>query len=330
MTDSTMHVHPALAFIVRRLGLAVVSLLAVSVIIFWATQVLPGDAAQAVLGRTATPERLAALREQMGLNAPVIVQYYRWLAGFVVGDLGQSLVNTQSVADIISARIVNSITLVTLVSIIAVPLAMISGALAADKQGLPFDNVLSSLSLALAAIPEFVVAITVVVIFATVVFQWFPPVSIIPPSASIWTRPSILVLPVFSLVLVVFPYMFRMVRASVIDALSSEYVEMARLKGVNRRRTLFRHALPNALPPGLQAIALTLGYLAGGVVLVEVVFAFPGLGDGLVNAISTRDIPVVQAIVLFLAAFYILVNLLADILSIFATPKLRTKLWPKR
>jgi peptide/nickel transport system permease protein len=325
-----MKLKPGWKFLLRRTGLAFASLLAVSLIIFWATQVLPGDAAQAVLGRTATPQRLQALREQMGLDAPVWMQYFHWLSGFLKGNLGHSLVNTQSVGAIVGPRILNSLTLVLLTSIIAIPLAFICGAIAADRRDTAFDNVLSSFSLALAAVPEFVVAIAVVVVFATVVFHWFPPVSMIPPGSSVLGRPAILVLPTFSLVLVVFPYMFRMVRASVIEALASEYVEMARLKGMDRRKILYRHALLNALSPGIQAAALTLGYLAGGVVLVEVVFAFPGMGDGLFNAISTRDIPVVQVMVLFLAAFYIVVNLIADILAILATPKLRTKVWPSQ
>lgn len=321
---------PGWTYLLKRIALAIVSLLAVSVIIFWATQVLPGDAATAILGRNATPERLAALRKEMALDRPMFQQYFDWLANFLALDLGKSMVNKQFVVDIVGHRIFNSLVLVVAVSVISVPLSILAGAIAADRQGRSFDNGLSTLALALAAVPEFVVGISCTIVFATVVFHWFPPVAMLPLGTSVLNRWEVLILPTLTLVLVTFPYMFRMVRSSVIDVLSSEYIEMGRLKGLSKRRLLYLHALPNALAPGIQAVALTLGYLAGGVVMVEVVFAYPGVGEGLVNAITTRDLPVIQALVLFVAGFYVIVNLIADILSILLTPKLRTQLWPKK
>ncbi|MFO1107261.1 MAG: ABC transporter permease [Amaricoccus sp.] len=320
---------PGWNYLLKRVALAIVSLLAVSIIIFWATQVLPGDAATAVLGRNASPERLEALRKEMALDRPLYQQYFTWLGNFVTLNLGNSMVNKQAVVDIVGRRIANSMTLLAVVSLISLPLAILAGAVAADREGRAFDNAVSTTALALAAVPEFVVGIACTILFATVVFRWFPPVAMLEPGASLLDHWDVLVLPALTLTIVTFPYVFRMVRSSVIDVLSSEYIEMARLKGVSKRRILYRHALPNALAPGIQAVALTLGYLAGGVVMVEVVFAFPGVGEGLVNAITTRDLPVVQALVLFLAAFYIVVNLVADILSILLTPKLRTQLWPQ-
>lgn len=323
------NLSPGYIYIGRRLLLAFLSLLVVSIIIFWVTQILPGDAAQAILGRSATPERLEALRSQLHLDQPALLQYWSWIEGFVRGDLGRSLVSAQNVSEMVLPRVVNSATLMACVSVIAIPLSIMAGILAAERRGQLFDNVVSSITLALAAVPEFVVAIATVMLFATVVFQWFPPVSLVSPGGSIWDRPVILVLPTLTLVIVVFPYLYRMVRGAVIDVLDSEYIEMARLKGVARNRLLYLHTLPNALAPVLQAIALTLGYLVGGVVLIEVVFGFPGLGEGLVGAVSTRDIPLIQSIVLILGGFYVIVNLMSDILSVLVTPKLRTKLWPR-
>jgi len=176
-------------------------------------------------------------------------------------------------------------------------------------------------------VPEFVIGIGLIIVFATVVLHWLPPVSLVPPGTSVWASPRILVLPTLTLVIAVFPYIFRMMRSSMIEVLDSEYIEMARLKGIAQRRLILRHALPNAIAPTVQVIALTFAYLAGGVVVVEFVFGFPGIGQGLVNAVFTRDIPMIQFIVVLLAAFYVVVNITADVVAVLVTPKLRTGAW---
>lgn len=295
-----------------------------SIVVFAATQFLPGDAAQAVLGRSATPERLEALRTQLHLDEPVAVQYWLWLSGLLTGDPGISLANQKPILPQVLPRIANSFTLLLATVIVAVPLAIVAGIAAALRRGKAADTTMTVAALGLAAAPEFVIAIGLIALFSTVVFHWLPPVSMVPPGSSVLARPAILVLPVMTLAIVVFPYIFRMIRASMIEVLESEYIEMGRLKGLSRRRLVVVHALPNALGPTLQVVALTFAYLAGGVVIVEYIFGFPGIGQGLINAVTTRDIPTIQLAVLLLAAFYVTVNLLADVVTVLITPKLRT------
>ena len=322
-----MHQGLLFSLIARRLLLGLVTLLLVSVVVFVATQYLPGDAAQAVLGRSATPERLEALRKQLNLGDPALVQYWRWLCGLMAGDPGLSLANQKPILPQIMPRIVNSLTLLLITALVAVPLAIAAGLLAAFRKDSRVDNAMTVTALGLAAAPEFVVAIGLIALFSTVVFHWLPPVSMVPPGSSLLERPRILVLPVLTLTILVFPYIFRMIRASMIEVLDSDYIEMARLKGLPRGRLILVHALPNAMGPALQVIALTFAYLAGGVVVVEYVFGFPGIGQGLINAVSTRDIPTIQLTVLLLAAFYVSVNLVADVVTVLITPKLRTSAW---
>lgn len=321
--------HQGLLFrlIARRLALGLMTLLLVSVVVFVATQYLPGDAAQAVLGRSATPERLEALRRQLNLDDPALVQYWRWLSGLMAGDPGLSLANQKPILPQIVPRIANSLALLVITALVAVPLAIAAGLFAALRKDSSVDNAMTVTALGLAAAPEFVVAIGLIALFSTVVFHWLPPVSMVPPGSSVLERPRILVLPVLTLTILVFPYIFRMIRASMIEVLDSDYIEMARLKGLPRGRLILVHALPNAMGPALQVIALTFAYLAGGVVVVEYVFGFPGIGQGLINAVSTRDIPTIQLTVLLLAAFYVSVNLVADVITVVITPKLRTATW---
>jgi peptide/nickel transport system permease protein len=314
-------------YIARRLALGLVTLFLVSALVFVATEVLPGDAARAVLGRAANAKALEAMREQMHLNGPVLLRYGRWLADFCAGDFGVSLVNGQPVAHLIAARIANSAVLLGLAGLIGAPLAIAAGIAAALHRNRALDGVLNVLTLILAALPEFVVGIGLIVIFATVVVQWLPPVSMVAPGQSVLARPEILVLPVVTLVLVTFPYMFRMMRATMSEVLDSDYMEMATLKGLSRWRLVAVHALPNAIAPTIQVAALTFAYLAGGTVMVEYVFGFAGIGQGLMNAIEARDIPVIQVIVLLLAAFYVLLNIAADVASILVTPRLRVGAW---
>lgn len=309
--------------------LGLLTLFLVSIVVFAATQILPGDAARAVLGRTANPERLQLLREQLNLDRPAVTQFWMWLSGGLSGDLGTSLVNQRPVVQEVAPRAANSLTLLALVALVGVPFSLAVGIVTAIRRGGAFDTGVSVAALAMAAAPEFVIGIGLVVLFATVVFHWLPPVSLVPPGTSVLAQPKILVLPVLTLVIVVFPYLFRMMRASMIEVLESEYIEMAKLKGVSRGRLLLVHALPNAIAPTVQVVALTFAYLAGGVVVVEYVFGFPGIGQGLMNAVVARDIPTIQCVVVLLAGFYVVVNIVADVIAVLVTPRLRTGAWQR-
>jgi peptide/nickel transport system permease protein len=308
----------------RRLGLGVLTIFLVTVLVFLATAVLPGDAARAVLGRGANEAALATLRSQMHLDAPVPVRYGRWIRDIVTGHLGDSLVNQEPVAGLLAQRVVNSAILLGLSGGIGIPLSVGAGILAALRRNRPIDRFMSVLTLVLASLPEFVVGIGLILVFATVVLQWLPPVSLVAPGVSVLSDPRILVLPVATLALVIFPYVFRMTRMTMIDVLASDYMEMAELKGLSRARQILVHALPNAVPPTIQVVALTFAYLAGGTVLIEYLFGYAGLGQGLMNAIEARDIPIIQAIVLLLAGVYVLLNVTADVACILVTPRLRT------
>jgi len=314
-------------FILSRILLGILTLFLVSVVVFAATQALPGDAARAFLGRNATPESLAALREQLHLNEPVISQYFHWLGGFLRGDLGRSLTGSQEpVTSLIGPRIKNSAFLMLIAAAISVPLSIALGSVAARRRDHVFDHATSIVLLVLAALPEFVTAIVLVVLFGTSVFHVLPPVSLIPPNGSPWSYPKELVLPVAALVLAVTPYIARIMRASMIEVLESDYVEMARLKGMREQTVLWRHALPNGIAPAIQVIALSLAYLAGGIVVVEFVFAYPGIGSAFVGAVSNRDLPTVQALGILIAAVYVLLNVVADVATILVSPRLRTSL----
>lgn len=308
-------------FTAPRIGLLTIFL--VTVLVFLATEVLPGDAARVVLGRGANETTLAALRARLHLDAPVPVRYARWLEDLCTGHFGASLVNGKPVAALIAPRVANSAILLGLTSVIGIPLSIAAGILASLRRGRRLDRVLSTLALLIAALPEFVVGIGLILVFATVVLRWLPPVSMVTPGASVLSQPKILVLPVATLVLVIFPYVFRMTRITMIDVLDSEFMEMATLKGLSRWRTIMVHALPNAVSPTIQVIALTFAYLAGGTVMVEYLFGYAGLGQGLMQAIEARDIPIIQAIVLLLASVYVLLNVGADVASILVTPRLR-------
>jgi peptide/nickel transport system permease protein len=313
-------------FIVRRTLLGLLTLFLVSVVVFAATQVLPGDPARSILGRNATPESLATLREQLNLNRPVLQQYTDWLGGLVTGNLGDSLAAGEPVTKLLGKRIENSLFLMLLAAAISVPLSIALGAVAARRRDRPFDHVTSIVLLAFAALPEFVVAIGLVVLFGTTVFHVLPAVSLIPPDEHAWNHLKELVLPVTALVLAVSPYIARIMRASMVDVLESDYVEMARLKGLRERTVLWRHAVPNGIAPAIQVIALNLAYLAGGIVVVEFVFAYPGIGGGFIDAVSNRDLPVVQALAILIAGVYVFLNLCADIATILVSPRLRTSL----
>jgi peptide/nickel transport system permease protein len=312
-------------FIVRRILLGVLVMFLVSIIVFAGTQAL-GDPARAILGRDATPDRLAALQEQLNLDQSVVGQYLHWLGGLLHGDLGTSLASQQPVSTALGPRLVSSIVLVLIAAVISIPLSIVIGSYAALHREKKFDTIVSNTMLALASLPEFVVALLLVILFSTSVFHWLPPISPVPPGHRAWEYPDELILPVATLAFAVTPYVSRIMRASMIEVLESDYVEMARLKGLSERTVLYRHALPNAIGPVFQVAAISLAYLAGGIVVIEYVFNYPGIGSELVDAVQNHDIPVVQALAILIAGLYVLLNLLADVATILVTPRLRTRL----
>jgi peptide/nickel transport system permease protein len=313
-------------FILRRLLLGLIVLILVSVLVFLATQALPEDPARAILGRSATPASLAALRRQLHLDRPVIEQYWTWVTGLLHGNLGTSLAAQEPVSTLLAPKLVNSAVLVALAAVLSIPLSIAIGAYAALKREKAFDQASSNLLLALAALPEFVVGLVLVILFATTVLHVLPAVSTIPPGSRPWNNWLALILPTLALVIAVAPYVARIMRASMIEVLESDYVEMARLKGLPERTVLIRHALPNALGPVFQVIALNLAYLAGGIIFIEVVFNYTGIGGAIAEAVVNHDLPVIQALAMLIAAVYVILNLLADVATILVTPKLRTRL----
>ncbi len=315
--------HPIARLIRRRLAIGVVILFLVSVVVFLATEVLPGNAATAILGHNATPARVHALEVSLHLNRGLLDQYWVWISGVFTGNLGQSLSNGLPVWGYVEPRLINSAVLVVLTGAISALAGVILGAIAALRKDGWFDHVISVIVLAVTSLPEFVVAIALIILLSTVVWHVLPAVSLLAPGTYAWSQPELLVLPAATLVIVVVPYILRMMRAAMVEALESDYVEMARLKGVPEWRVVLVHALPNAIAPTIQVIGLNFLYLAGGVVIVEYVFNFPGIGQGLVDAVSGRDIPVIQFIVLVLAAFYVVMNIVTDVIALLATPRRR-------
>jgi peptide/nickel transport system permease protein len=313
-------------FVLRRALLGLVTLWVTSLVIFAATQALPGDAARSILGRSATPESLAELRRQLGLDRSPLTQYWEWISGFLTGDLGTSLANSLPVSEILGERLVYSLFLMLIAGAISVPLGIALGAISARRRDGTFDQVTSVTTLGLASLPEFVVGITLAVLFSTTVFSVLPSVIVTEPGVGPWNYPQELVLPVVTLVIAVVPYTARIMRASTVEILESDFVEMARLKGLPERRVLWRHAVPNALAPTFQVTALNLAYLAGGIVVVEAVFNYPGIGLLLVESVRARDMPTVQAVALLIAVLYVVLNLLADLATILVSPRLRTSL----
>ena len=316
-----------LKLILRRVALGLLTLLLVSALVFAATQALPGDTATAILGKSATPERVEVLRDRLGLDQSLTAQYFTWLGGIVRGDPGDSLAATgQSVGQLLGPRVVNSAALLVAAALISIPLSILVGSLSGRFRDGLFDSSVSMGSLALAALPEFVLGILLIMLLSVQALHVFPAVSRVNPQLSIWSQMNNLWLPALTLGLACFPYIVRMLRGSMIEVFESDYVQMARLKGMRERIVLQRHALPNAIIPVIQVIALNLAWLAGGVVVVEYLFNYPGIGSALVGAVSNRDVPMIQAIVLLIAALYVVLNLTADILTILISPRLRTGL----
>ncbi|HEX4657920.1 MAG TPA: ABC transporter permease [Streptosporangiaceae bacterium] len=315
--------HPIARLVRRRVAIGVVTLFLVSVVVFLATEVLPGNAATAILGRNANPIRLRALEDQLHLNRGLLDQYWVWISGLFTGNLGHSLANGQSVWSLVEPRLVNSAVLVFATGMVGSLLGVVLGAIAAVRKDGWFDHITSVVLLAVTSLPEFVVAIGLIIVLSTVVWHVLPAVSLLAPGTYAWSQPQLLVLPVATLVIVIVPYIFRMMRAATVEALESDYVEMARLKGVPQWRVVLMHALPNAIAPTIQVIGLNFLYLAGGVVIVEYVFNFPGIGQELVYGVDDRDLPVIQFIVVILAAFYVVMNIVTDVIALMATPRRR-------
>ena len=318
---------PLLKLILIRIGLGVLTLFLVSLVVFVATQALPGDAARAILGREAADKaRYEALRQQLGLDKPLLQQYGSWLGGVLTGNLGNSLASEAPVTQLLSRRVANSFILVFIAALLSVPISLFLGSLTALRRDTKFDVGVTIGSLSLASMPEFVIGIILLLVFSIYAFKLLPSSSQIDPTVPISQQLEKFILPALTLTLAVAPYITRILRASTIEVLESEYVMMARLKGLPERLVLNRHALPNALAPAIQVTALNLAWLAGGVVVVEYVFNFNGIGSLLIDSVANRDMPMVQAITLIIAAVYVLANLTADILTILVSPRLRTGL----
>ena len=310
-----------LKMIVQRLSLGLLTLFVVSLIIFLGVNALPGDLAEAILGQAATPETVAAFRRELGLDQPHYIRYWNWLSGILQGDFGTSLANNREIAELIGVRLGNTIFLAIVAAIISVPLAVTLGVLAALYRNSIYDRLVNVVTLSSISFPEFFVAY-ILILFLAVKFGWFPSISNVSEGLPLWDRVYRVALPALTLTLVVVAHMMRMTRAAIINLLASPFIEMANLKGMPRSRIIVKHALPNAWAPIINVIVLNLAYLIVGVVIVEVVFVYPGLGQLLVDSVSKRDIPVVQAACMIFAATYILLNLTADILSILTNPRL--------
>ena len=310
-----------LRLILIRAGLGLLTLWAASLVVFLGTQLLPGDAAEAALGQQATPQLVAALRKDLGLDRPVLVRYGDWLAGFVQGDFGLSLPSKEPVANIIGDRVRNTGVLALATVVILIPLSLFLGILSAVRRDRTFDHWVAGITLALISTPEFVVGSLLALLLA-VKLGWLPPASLVDASAPVLPQWPMFVLPVLTLLAAEVAQTTRMIRATMIDVLDSDYVMMARLKGVPERRVLLHHALPNALAPTLQVLAFNVAWLTGGVVVVEYVFQFPGLGLGLAGAVASRDQPTVEAITMLITGLYVAANLLADIGVIALNPRL--------
>jgi len=314
-----------LKVLLRRLLLAGFTLIFVAVVVFAVTESLPGDACTAFLGKLAQGERLANCQASLGLDEPAHKRFMQWSSDILRGDLGDSLKRKRPINEIIAPRLRNTLALGAFAALIGIPLAIILGVFAGVYQERLPDHMISGLSLLAMTIPEFVIATALIFIFA-ISFKWFPAVTILPTDASLIEILPNIVLPMITLAFVMTAHILRITRASVIDTMRSEFVKMAKLKGVSFRRIIFRHMLPSALLPTINIAALTIAWLLSGVVVIEKVFNYPGLGTLMIQSIFDRDLPLVQAITLMFALIYMAVNLIADLLVILLNPKMRTNL----
>ena len=314
--------HPILKLLVQRIALGLLLLWAASVLIFVGTELLPGDVAQSILGQGATEQALANLRAELGLNDPPLTRYVDWLAGAIQGDFGTSLTNRREISDALAERLGNTLFLAFWAAVIAVPLAILLGLIAVRYQGRWPDRLISTVTLATVSVPEFLLGY-IAIFFLAVQVRAFPSLAMIHDAMTLGAKLNAIALPVLVLVLVVLGHMMRMTRAAILNVMQSAYVETAELKGLRPFTIIARHAFPNAVAPVVNVVMLNLAYLVVGVVVVEVVFVYPGMGQYLVDHVAKRDVPVVQACGLIFAAVYIGLNLLADVISILANPRLR-------
>ncbi|MDP5217969.1 ABC transporter permease [Ruegeria sp. 2205SS24-7] len=314
--------HPVVKLVAQRLVLSTLLLLAASVLIFAGTTILPGDVAQSILGQSATPESLANLREELGMNDPAVTRYFNWLFAALQGDLGTALTNGRDIAESVGQRLSNTLFLAFWAAIISVPLAILLGLVAVRYKDRWPDKLISAVTLASISIPEFLIGY-LLMFFLAVQLGWFPSIAMINDDMGLLQKLQSIALPVMVLTLVVLAHMMRMTRAAILNVMQSAYVETAELKGLSGFQVIYRHAFPNAIAPIVNVVMINLAYLVVGVVVIEVVFVYPGMGQYLVDHVSKRDVPVVQACGLIFAAVYIFLNMIADIVSILANPRLR-------
>jgi len=330
--------HPIISTLLKRIGLGIISLFFVTLIIFSSVNLLPGDFVESVLGQTRTEESVRIFRKELGLDKPYHVRYVNWLTSAIQGDLGstfsgrnatyanQPQQNTaRSVSSLLKPRLFNTFFLAAMTAILAIPLSLLLGITAALYRNSIYDRTINASALTTISMPEFFVAYILIIYLASI-NQFFPSLSNVTSSTPFLERVYLSVLPALTLTLVTVAHMMRMTRASIINLLSSPYIEMARLKGISKTQVIIKHALPNAWAPIANIIAFNLAYLIVGVVVVEVVFVYPGIGQLMVDSVIKRDIPVVQGCALVFAATYILLNLIADVISIITNPRL---LYPK-
>ena len=310
------------AFITKRLLFGVITLFIISALVFFGTEILPGDVAQAILGQNATPELVAQMRDRLGLDAPIMTRFFNWMLKLSTGDLGTSLASGTDIGAELSLRLMNTVILSGVTVLISVPTAIALGVWAVNRPGGLVDRTVSGISLTLISFPDFLIAVLLVSVFA-VGLGWLPAIASIKPSYTFidWVR--VLILPVTALTLSVLAHMVRMTRAAILSVLSSPSIEMAVLKGIPRRRILFRHALPNAAGPIVNVVALNIVYLVSGVVVIESLFNFPGVGRYMVEGVTNRDVPVVQVCAIIFCSAYVLTNLLADAIAVLLNPRAR-------
>jgi len=314
--------HVILKLLAQRIALALLSLLAVSVVVFSITAVLPGDAAQEQLGQDATPEAVAALRAQMGLDVPAPERYAKWLGGMLKGDPGRSATTQMPVAELVASRLPNSLLLAAVTALFSVPIALALGIASAVWRGSWFDRAASTTAVGVVSVPEFLVATLAVLVFA-VKLRWLPALSFVNDIESLGQLLRAFAMPVLVLCCVIVAQMMRMTRAAVIDQLEAPYIEMVRLKGASPMRMVLAHALPNAVGPIANAVALSLSYLLGGVIIVETIFNYPGIAKLMVDGVSQRDMPLVQTCAMIFCCAYLILVTTADIFGILANPRLR-------
>ena len=308
--------------VLQRIAIGFATLWVVSVIVFVMTSWLPGDVAAIMLGQAATPETLAALRAQMGTDQPLIIQYFSWLGNLATGDLGISKAGGATISSLISSRIGNTMLMAGLVALISIPFSITVGLFAAMHPGTSLDRIVTFCTLSTISVPEFFIA-TVMVLVLAVNLQWLPSTTYLTGDESFWQLLKAVAMPLITLVIVVSAQMIRMTRAGILNVMNSPYIEMAILKGVPRKRIILRHAFFNAIGPIVNVIALNLAYLVSGVVIVETIFSYPGLAKLMIDAVQTRDLPLVQACAMIFCGVYVVLIILADVASILSNPRLR-------